>query len=435
MARSEHGRNSALPGLRFACILRLAFLWSFLLPALANAQFLVATNTDGSLTITGYTGPGGAVTIPDTINGLPVTSIGENAFYLNNSVTSFAIGSNVTTIADNAFRYCLGLTKITIPNNVTSIGPDAFLQCFNLSTATIGTGVTNLGSQVFCECNMTAVYFLGNAPAADLSMFIGGNVATCYYLPGTTGWDIFPQYTGITPVLLPYYYVSSNGSITITTYAGSGGVVTIPDAINGLPVTGIGDGAFMQSTNLAGVTVPGSVTTIGDKAFLGCANLTNTTIGNSVTNIGAQAFMQCISLANVTIPNSVTDIGAQAFMNCSSLTGIYFLGNAPGADSTAFSGDVNATAYYMPGTTGWVLEFAGLPTVPWPFPDFLYIYNDGTITITSYTGPGGAVTIPGTINGLPVTSIGAWTFYATSLSSAMIPDSITNVSDGAFFDC
>ena len=37
---------------------------------------------------------------------------------------------------------------------------------------------------------------------------------------------------------------------------------------------------------------------------------------------------------------------------------------------------------------------------------YLYTVNNGTITITGYTGSGGAITIPSTINGLPVTSIG-----------------------------
>ena len=44
-----------------------------------EAQFNYTT-TNGTITITGYTGSGGAVTIPDTINGLPVTSIGDWAF-------------------------------------------------------------------------------------------------------------------------------------------------------------------------------------------------------------------------------------------------------------------------------------------------------------------------------------------------------------------
>ncbi len=45
-----------------------------------QAQDYTYTTNNGTITITQYTGPGGAVTIPDTINGLPVTSIGDQAF-------------------------------------------------------------------------------------------------------------------------------------------------------------------------------------------------------------------------------------------------------------------------------------------------------------------------------------------------------------------
>ena len=60
---------------------------------------------------------------------------------------------------------------------------------------------------------------------------------------------------------------------------------------------------------------------------------------------------------------------------------------------------------------------------------------DNTITITGYTGSNGVVMIPGTIADLPVTSIGDWAFYATSVTNVLIPDSVTNIGDGAFFDC
>ena len=57
-----------------------------------------------------------------------------------------------------------------------------------------------------------------------------------------------------------YHYTTSNGTVIITGYAGTGGVVSIPNAINGLPVTRIGNEAFYGCTNLIRVTVPESVT-------------------------------------------------------------------------------------------------------------------------------------------------------------------------------
>ncbi len=48
-----------------------------MLPAVARAQFIFTTNTDRSLNIQQHTGSGRAVTIPDTTNGLPFTSIGS----------------------------------------------------------------------------------------------------------------------------------------------------------------------------------------------------------------------------------------------------------------------------------------------------------------------------------------------------------------------
>src|SRR5712672_3501673 len=50
-----------------------------------QAQDFSYTNTNGTITITGYTGPGGNVIIPGTIDGLPVTSIGVSALsFINN---------------------------------------------------------------------------------------------------------------------------------------------------------------------------------------------------------------------------------------------------------------------------------------------------------------------------------------------------------------
>ena len=58
-----------------ACARRLLLLL-LTLPAVVQAQFTYTTN-NGQITITRYTGPGGAVVIPTTINGRPVTPYGQ----------------------------------------------------------------------------------------------------------------------------------------------------------------------------------------------------------------------------------------------------------------------------------------------------------------------------------------------------------------------
>ena len=59
---------------------------------------------------------------------------------------------------------------------------------------------------------------------------------------------------------------------------------------------------------------------------------------------------------------------------------------------------------------------------------FIYSINNGAITITSNTGAGGAVTIPSTLDGLPVTSIGSNAFQNQSnLTSITLPDSLINI--------
>src|SRR5262245_32980957 len=92
--------------------------------ATLRGQDYAYTTNNGAITITKYTGPRVAV-IPSEINGLPVTTIGSDAF-TGTDVTSVTIPNGVTSIGDYVFFSCTNLATITIPDSVTSIGQGAF---------------------------------------------------------------------------------------------------------------------------------------------------------------------------------------------------------------------------------------------------------------------------------------------------------------------
>ena len=153
-----------------------------------------------------------------------------------------------------------------------------------------------------------------------------------------------------------FTFTTNNGAINITGYNTAAGLnVVIPAAINGYPVTGIAQNAFVNST------------------------ITNATIPNSVTSIAPQAFQNCFSLTSLIIGRGVTSIGSLAFFNCNNLTTAYFLGNAPEM-ANAFFG-VPTTIYYLPGTTGWGIISGSLTTGLWYLPSPLILSWEPTFGV------------------------------------------------------
>jgi hypothetical protein len=65
----------------------------------------------GQATITGYTGAGGAVSIPSTLGGHATVAIGDWAFAAS-PVTSVTIPAGVKTIGNYAFANCLSLSTV-----------------------------------------------------------------------------------------------------------------------------------------------------------------------------------------------------------------------------------------------------------------------------------------------------------------------------------
>lgn len=67
-----------------------------------------------------------------------------------------------------------------------------------------------------------------------------------------------------------------------------------------------------------------------------------------------------------------------------------------------------------------------------PASDFAYTAADGEVTITEYIGTSEHVLIPDTIDGLPVTALGHRAFYEKTVTTVVVPDSVTEIGAACF---
>ncbi len=248
------------------------------------------------------------------------------------SVENGGIEYQVTGIGGRAFMGCNAMTGVTIPAGVTNIGPLAFYMC-SLHTVSIPVGVVSVGDSIFGSCfalgTFQAPSFLegkvewsrgtpeyydaqlvsfdanggecertrkgvmrgeemtyGALPSATWEghAFLGwfteaedgdrvraesgvsdGNERTLYahWLEASSGTDVVDDVTWT-------YAVEEDGTgVTVVDASGVSSHVIIPDALGGLPVTGLGDKLFSMHPMLFHVRIPASVVRVGNDVFRG----------------------------------------------------------------------------------------------------------------------------------------------------------------------
>ena len=246
-----------------------------------------------------------------------VTTIGENAFYHLDNLTSVSLPEGLQVIGQGAFS-CSGITEIDIPVSVIQLHANAFESCFDLKKINVSAN-------------------------------------NKYYSSDKQGILYDKEKTEL--IACPQGFV---------------GVCTIPSGVKE-----IAELAFHYCDKLTSVTIPGSVTTIGKSAFQGCYGLESVALAEGLLVIGESAFADCSALTEITIPDGVTTIEAGAF-SCAGLTEIVFQGGVPAIADYAFEG-VTATAYYPLREDSWTADalknYGG--TLKWVKEAYVRVFGSG----------------------------------------------------------
>ena len=355
---------------------------------------------------------------------------GNGVYYAYDSSTNTLTisGSGVMTdyndVSERPWNsYASDIQKVVIGAGVTSIGACAFMNCPNLATVTVYAPSCSLGEDAFAYCNNLANIYVFS------DLVDGYKSAWSTYATKITG--ITGGYCGTTDHETDVVWVltgkSPNYTLTISgegamydygnpteypwySYAGK-----INEVVIGNGVTSIGKYAF-DGTALTSIEIPASVTSIGEYAFSG-SSLGSVTFaeGSQLTSIGDGAFASS-DLTSITIPASVTSIGEDVFLICNNLASMAV------ADGNTVYDSRNGCNAIIEKSTNTLIIGCKNSTIPasvtsigaWAF---------GATGLTS-------IEIPAS-----VTSIGNYAFGATGLTSVEIPASVTSIGRCAFLNC
>lgn len=349
-----------------------------------------------------------------------ITEIPEKMFLENDALESIVIPEGVTSINTRAFMNCESLKNVTLPSTLTTIGEEAFYYDESIETLDIPSSVQTINRLAFYGCKGLKTITIPSSVTEIGNLAFNGCTAVETIVYNDTADRWFSEFHEIVNVPNSTKYIFTDGDIsykeiktedgTVVSYSlvywrGAEGDIVIPAEHNGLPVTDIERYAFSYNENITSVTIPETITEIKGARFRGCTALEKLTVSDTLINVQYYAFDGCEKLKNLYI-----DGDAQKFANRyeSFKSSLYMIEHV-------YSSDDKPVFIRARNKYGNILDEYSL-----------WIWGNVS----------GDIVIPAEYNGMPVTDIDPNAFaYDTSITSLVIPHTITKIKTGTFAGC
>ena len=373
-----------------------------------------------------------AVTLPEGL-----VEIGAFAFNECKNLASVALPESLTTLGSDAFQSCKSLRAVKIPSGVTAIPNHCFRGCSSLESVTIPEGVTTIGSEAFNTCNLNALTLPESLEAIGRMAFCGNRSLKSVNIPAkvkTIESSAFAS-CGLTDLVI------QEGVQVIEEYTfinNSLKNLTLPSTITSIGESVFYDNYYLQLIICNAATPP----TLGDNAFdnditpsikvplqsiaayrqaVGWKNFANYYGGEVVADgityrideNGAMVAAAEVTLTEANIPSAVEFEGNQY--------------PVIKINDKVFSGNTNLTSVTLPEsliTLGGEafsgcqsLKIVKIPSGVTAIPGYCF---DGCSSLESVTIPEGVMTI------------GDGAFYACSINTLTLPESLEKIGIGAF---
>lgn len=348
-----------------------------------------------------------------------LTSIGGRAFSGCRSLETINIPKSVRSIGSSAFRGCSHLALIQLPETMRTIGSSAFQSCSALTRLRIPEGVSSLPSLAFANCENLRILEIPKSVkeiADDIISYSGISELRVY--KGSQGEEFAIKkgipYSYMQQTSEDFIFQQTENGIQVILYNGELFDVTIPETIEGEPVTSLSDILFQHNDTVRSVSLPDSITRINDFSFAHMAELRSVRLPENLESIGTSAFEDDPMLGSIYIPPSVTEIAEDAFLDCPSLV---------------IQAEEGSYAYEWAASNGIKIEDDLTETES----DYTFINPFGQILLSEYKGDETDLILPAADgNGREVSGISEYAFYRKDLTSVQIPEGYETIGEFAF---